>query len=505
MPTESSSQEIASYRVRHNLLNTAPARVIVLLLLFTSAALREAAHLTSLADTDIWWHLRTGLWILQSHAVPHAGLFSQYSDLPWIASSWGYEVLAATAYNVAGLRAIPVLLMCFKVVLAGMTYLLARGSRKNFWPAVIVSAAAQYAIGSLPPSPVLCSVVLFAIELMLLFESRRTGNPRALYWLPLLFLIWANLHLQFMNGLLVLVVFGGAVLSEYLFGWNGVRGLEGRAQALPLAQVSAMVGASFVATLLTPYTYHLYQRAALNASSGFIMSFNQELRSLPFRQPEHYVLLLLAMGAFLALGLQRSRDLCKIFLMIVCASFAFAIQRDTWFVVLPSLAIIGEALKTALTEGQEQSEPRGPDLETFLTAGLVLVVFVVAAVGLVPSSQALLGKASERYPVKACDFIRQNHLTGSIFNNYQWGGFLIWYLPDYPVAIDDRQDLYGDEVNERYVKVMQGQAPTDSDPTFANASIFLLHKEDGMVIGLSRDPNYQVIYGDDLARILRRR
>jgi hypothetical protein len=504
MPIERGSQEVASQRVRHTLLNTAPVRVIVLVLLFSAGALHEAAHRTSLADPDIWWHLRTGLWILQSHAVPRVGLFSQSSSMPWSASSWGYEVLAATAYKLAGLRSIPVLLMAFKVVLAGMTFLLARGSRETFWTGVLLSAMAQYAIPDLQPEPILCSIILFAMELSLLMRSRRTGSVRPLYWLPFLFVVWANVHLQFMNGLLVLALFYLAILAEEVCRRSGATWVDASAQALPLSPAGVVIGASFVATLLTPYSYHSFLLALNNTSSAFVAS-SQELHSLSFRRPEDYALLLLAMAAFLSLGRQRSRDIFKLGLMIVCMIFAFRVQRDTWFLVLPSIAVIGEAWWAAGTARSRQTRVPAWDWENLTTVGLVLAVFLASALRGTLSQEALLKKVGERFPLQACEYIREHQLPGPLFNEYAWGGFLIWKLPEYPVAMDDRQDLYGAETIERYRKVSAARAPFDAAPEFAQASTILVSKNSRLANALSKDPNFEVAYTDGLSTILLRR
>ena len=98
------------------------ARTIALVLLFSASALYESVHLASLSDNNVWLHLRTGAWMLQTHSVPHNGLFSQYPTLPWMDSSWGYDMLLAAAYKILGLRAIPLLLMFFKVALAVLTF-----------------------------------------------------------------------------------------------------------------------------------------------------------------------------------------------------------------------------------------------------------------------------------------------------------------------------------------------------------------------------------------------
>src|SRR5579864_1652813 len=175
----------------------AKLRTPLLLLLFSAAALLEVFRLSSLsavANCDIWWHLSSGLWILQNRVFPHEGLFSQASGQAWSASSWGYEVLLGLAYKVLGLRTIPFFLMCFKAALAVLTFLLAGGIRGRFWPAVGLSVIAQYVLGAIPPAPAYFSILFFAIEMLLLLEARRSGSVRPLWWLVPLFLVWANVH-----------------------------------------------------------------------------------------------------------------------------------------------------------------------------------------------------------------------------------------------------------------------------------------------------------------------
>ena len=196
--------------LRHNLFYTAIPRIGTMLLLFASAAIFEARNLfslTALSNGDIWWHLRTGLWILQNHAVPHSGLFSQSPALPWTSSSWGYDLEIAFAFRMLGLRSIPLLLMGFKTAFAVVSFLLGGGLRGRFWPAIALSVTAQYTLGSVQPGPGYCSIVFFAVELLLLSENHSTGSVRLLFCLPPLFLVWANLDVQFVYGILLLVLY----------------------------------------------------------------------------------------------------------------------------------------------------------------------------------------------------------------------------------------------------------------------------------------------------------
>jgi hypothetical protein len=483
--------------------------MVVLVMLFSTAAVVEATRLTSLHEPDVWWHLRTGAWILHNHAFPHNGLFSQYSWRPWMAYSWGYEVLLATLYKILGLRAIPVYLMGMKIAIAVMAYKLARGARAGFWPAVVLATAAQYAMPDLQPRPGLFSILLFGIELLLLFRSRHIGSARPLHWLPLVFLLWANLHIQFIYGLLALAILVAAVLTEEIGRRLGLAWFEGQASQLSPVPVVVMAGVSVLATLLSPYSYHLYQIVLNYARSSISYYYVSEAMAMSFRRPQHFVLLLLAMAAFFAAGRQRRLNLFKICLLAMAAIVTFRAQRETWVVVLVAVAVLadGPASRMAPESGTASGKKmaRWP-WEGAAVAALVILVFAIAILVRVPSRRDdLLRTVGETYPVRACDYILAHHLPPPIFNDFTWGGFLIWYLPGYPVAIDGRTDLYGDEVALRQFKIANGDLPPWSEPTFAGARTLILPRHSGMAEALAEVSSFRVAYEDDQAMVLLQR
>ncbi len=477
-------------------------RLLLLILLFSAAAVYEGIHLSALFSTDVWWHLRTGLWMLQYHAIPHTGLFSQYSDLPWIASSWGYEVLLAAAYKLFGLRAVPILLMGLKVALAAVTFLLARVGRANVWIAVALSAIAQYVIPNLQAVPAVFSIVFFGFELAMLAQSRRTGEWRSLFWLPLLFVVWANLHIQFVLGLLLFGVFLIALCLEHVLRVAGVTFLSNRILPLPLAQVSAVAAISLLGTFVNPYTIHLFPDVVREVYSSASFQYGAEMHAMSFRRPQEFVLMLLVMAAFFALGRRRSLEVFELMALVAGTVLAFRIQRDAWVAVLPAIAVLADGF---------HSEPVESDVwnmisrrQKALAAALTAIVLIATALRL-PDQTHLINKISETFPVKACDFIAQSHLPQPLFNTYSWGGFLTWYLPEYPVAIDSRVDLYGDEALTSYFQVITGKERLDTNASLASARTILLEKQSGMADALVRIPalssQYRKVYSDDLAAV----
>ncbi|MGA2904377.1 MAG: hypothetical protein ABSD98_11135 [Candidatus Korobacteraceae bacterium] len=497
-----SLREAPPGNVFSNLLDNAPLRVLVLVFLFTTAAVYEAFSLSALAGMDVWSHLRTGIWILQTHAVPRNGLFSQHPDLPWMATSWGFDVLLAAGYKLIDLRALPLSLMAFKVALAVILFWLARGSRRNFWTPIALVAVAQYAMPGLQLQPGVCSILLYAVELALVFRARRTSNARPLFWLPVLFAVWANLDAQFVYGLLVLVLLLAASVAEEIGRYFGPGWFVRQTSAAPLGMTTAAIAASLLATLLTPYSYHVYEVALKNFGRSVLLPYLPELSAVGFRRPQDYVLLLLAMAAFFSLGRRRSRDWFQFALMIAGALLSFPAQPACWLVALASVAVIADAVPINGAAAR-QDGGRAWKLEYLVTTGLVLLTLWVAAISRVPRSrEALLSRVARTLPVRACDYIRENHLPGPLFNAYEWGSFLIWYLPDYPVTIDSRNNLYGDEINLRYFKLTHAEIPLSNDVSFVYARIILLPSDSPMAVALSAVPRFNVVYRDDLATVL---
>src|SRR5262250_951235 len=147
-------------------------------------------------DVDLWWHLKVGDWIIQHVAVPHTGILSRTAaDRPWVAYSWGYEVLLSRAYAWFGLIGIGVYGTLLTLMVAYSVYWMLRRLSGNVWLACIGAGVVCSAfLFNGMPRPFFFSITLFAVTLTLLLEANRSGRIQALYWLPLIFFLWANLH-----------------------------------------------------------------------------------------------------------------------------------------------------------------------------------------------------------------------------------------------------------------------------------------------------------------------
>ena len=123
---------------------------------------------------------------------------------------------------------------------------------------------------------------------------------------------------------------------------------------LVTSRLAMITAASCIASLLSPTSYHSYAVAWQNWFGETELALTPEMKSLNFRAPEHYLLMLLAMFAFFALGRQQAKDPFKVMLLAVSAVIGFAFQQEAWVLAVVSVAIIGDVFFPA--EGQPVSQ-----------------------------------------------------------------------------------------------------------------------------------------------------
>jgi hypothetical protein len=471
-------------------------QMIVLTCLLTAVTARAMWLKFSVLDLDIWWHLKVGDWIIEHHAFPHTGILSRTAaNRPWAAYSWGYEVLLSRAYAWFGLVGVGIFGTLLTLAVAYAVYWMVRRLSGKFWVASILATVSGSAfLFSLMPRPVFLSMILFAVTLTLLLESQRTGRLRLLYWLLPVFLIWANCHIQFVYGLFVVGLFAGVHLFEHLGAKIGIAPDHALPSRLPAGKVMLVFTACALATCVGPYTYHLYPVVFAYAGSKFPYVFIREFRALTFRAFSHYVELLLGGAAFFILGRQRRVELFKLSLLTAASIVAFRTMRDSWFLCITAAALIAD--------GWTQDVEREPD-ETFPEkAGLAVVLaLIVCLVALNTgfTTRGLDAAMSSMFPIKAANFLRQNPQPGPLYNTFDWGGFLTWYMPDYPVAIDGRTDLYGDELDFLFFNSERGDESYVNDPYLNGAGVVLLDRTKPLATILRGDRRFQRVYEDDLA------
>jgi hypothetical protein len=108
---------------------------------------------------------------------------------------------------------------------------------------------------------------------------------------------------------------------------------------------------------------------------------------------------------------------------------------------------------------------------------------------------------ASHYPLQAINFLHDHPQPGPLYNTFNWGGFIAWYLPDYPVAIDGRTDLYGDAIDMRFYKSENGDPSYMDDPYLKEARLVVLPRQTPLARLLNSNSRFTLIYGDSLSMV----
>jgi hypothetical protein len=176
-------------------------------------------------------------------------------------------------------------------------------------------------------------------------------------------------------------------------------------------------------------------------------------------------------------------------------------MRDAWFLCFSAAACIADYLEEAPATGRATSAWR----DLAIVAAAVLAILFVAAPATDFNMRSIDRSISADYPVNAINFLRRNPLPGPLYNNLTWGGFLMWYLPDLPVAVDGRNDLYGDDLDKLFYESESGFPSYTTDPYLDESGVVILDSKLPLAKLLTIDPRFNMIYHDEIATVFARR
>ncbi len=458
-----------------------------------------AAHAMCVSDPDIWWHLRSGEWIMQNHAFPYTDPFSSFgAGKPWAAYSWLFEVGVLQLFQSLGLTGIVVYTSVMMMGISAALYHLIRRLQADFTVAVLLTLVAVISLGRLyTPRPWHFTILFFILLLDILMQARRTGRLRELAWLPLIFALWANLHIQFVDGLIVLVLACAEAIASVW--WSAART---RLRLVPIVAVSA---ACLLATLINPYGWEIYKVAHDLAAQPGVIDHITELQAIPFRGLPDYCVLLLGLAAVAALARRRRMQPFEAALLGMAFVLAFRSQRDVWILVASASTIIAAYRQAAkadpATSPEHQAGSTGAFVwTTVLTSVLAGLLLFAGFRTLHVNNGRLRTLLAADLPVDAVQAIKSSGLKGQLFNDYGWGGYLIWSLRQ-PVSIDGRAALYGDQRLDCSTSTWNGAPDWHANKELAAAGIVIGPVKAPLTQLLRLDPRFKLAYEDKVAAV----
>ena len=403
------------------------------------------------AQADTFWQLRAGQDFFRTG---HVTLVDTYSHTvtggPWPNHEWLWQVLAYGSFRIGGLPLLSLVNAAVATLAVVLSYRLTRGSPRR-GPLLLLLSLPLIA-SSLAVRPQVTSMLLFVVLLWLVTRER-------LWWIPGLFLVWANLHAGVVVGGLVMIA---ATSYSALLWWRNPSVGNG----LRLRTLSVVTVLSGLATLLTPLGIGLWTylaRSIPNARVSGVSEFDSAFRwgwsELAFWT---WSLAVVALTSARWPRLTGWGDRLLVVVSLVMLPLALtAVRNVSWFVLASLPALIALTRPPPGTLIMRDNNHSRSHLAVSLACGGLATALVALTwsepadrLGWRPMSQSVVSA------VASC--------PGPLYNAYNEGGYLIWFTPQVPVFVDSRYDPYPLDFLHRH---QETESTGDYSQTFATYGI----------------------------------
>ena len=446
-------------------------------------------------DPDSWWHVAVGERILQDGNFPETDPFSfTAAGTTWIAYEWLGEVLMASAAKMWGFQGHSFVLLLTSSLLFLLLYYYAYLRSRN-WKAAFAACAAVLPLAGIffTFRPQLLGYSFLVLTLICL-ERFRQGNERTIWALPFIFLVWVNTHGSFAFGLFVVGLYWICGLAR--FQWGGLLGEKWTGRQRLCLELSMLM--SVVALCVTPYGSRLaaypFELALLQpANVANIIEWHPLTTSLSFGKYFVGLLLLYFLAQTVARQTYRAHELA----LLLFAVFSASLHRRFLIIFVIVFAPLMAALLARWIPPYEPAKDRP------LLNGALVVPMLAALFWIFPSEGALHEQAANSYPLRAVKYLQAHSVAGPLWNEYGWGGYLIWARhPQHRVFIDGRADIY------EYGGVLSDYLRIDRLDSRALALLrkydiraSLVRRNSPLSTLLRTAPGWQAVYRDDLSEL----
>ncbi len=409
-----------------------PAVMGMALVAMLFAWANQAGKGASVADPDIWWHMRNAAELVRTHHFPHTAHWTfTVAGEPWMNGEWLAELPYFFAFRAWGDRGLYLVTMLVSSAIVLSMYGLARmrcGSWRGAFTGAVVTAA--FATVSLAPRTLLFGWLSLVAELAVLWNFEKGRDYTA--WLPGVFVLWVNAHGSWFIGFVLLLVYiaagwiDGSWGDLYARGWTPV-------QKRKLLMVTA---ASLAALFVNPYGWRLvaYPLDVAYGQNLMIRSAS-EWASLDFHSLRgKIVLAVLVTLAVLQLVRRRRWSVQELTFALIAIYGAFAYVR---FVYLAGI-LLAPMLAIAVSGGSQSLQDKNRPWANAALMALMLFPIVLWA----PAQRQLRSADAAEFPTRAIPYVQTLAGKGNLFCDVNWAGYVEWNAPAVKEFADTRLDVF---------------------------------------------------------------
>jgi hypothetical protein len=426
-----------------------------------------------LNDSDTYWHIRAGEWMLAHGQVLRADPFSYTAaGAPWHTQEWLAQIVMALSWR-GGWPGVHLMVAIAAAITAAVTAHAVRQRTDFITALVVVTLGLACVTGSLLARPHILSLPLLALWTAGLVTARQQDRAPP-FWLIAIIPLWANLHGSFAFGLAL----AGALAVEAV--------VESSARAktallwglfLTLATASAMLTPFGIETLLFPFKLSGMQSLAHIG----------EWQPTDFSTLSPFAIALLA-GLYVFGSGKVTVPPVRLLLVIGLVAAALMHSRHQMLLGIVVPMLLAPSLAKFAPAREEKAQP--------MLAVLAIILLAVAGVSrlMVPAPRG----DDPVTPASALAHVPRFVREMPVLNDYAFGGYLIW--SGVKPFMDSRADLYGDIFLRNYaVMTSPDQDALAAALTFHHVRWTIFPREAAVVKLLDAMPGWRRHYGDKLA------
>jgi len=453
------------------------------------------------ADGDLPRHLATGRLILETGKIPLSEPFVYpYLGQPYVPHEWLFGVIFYVIYKFTGLSG---LVLCSAFLLAAAFTLLYDHLSKKYsllFPVLLLTlwGAAVSSLHWITRPHIF--TMLFLVIWLIWMDRLRNGEPLRLWKFLFLMLLWCNLHAEFMMGILV--------TGAFLVGWVWERRERPTETSLVIGKrMLTVLLVSLPITLINPAVYQPWLRVINYLRNDYLMTVINETNPPDFLQSGFWILLVLMILSVILIILNlRKIPRADLLLMLGITLMTLTSARSVHlYGILAPFCLAGLFVDLKQVPWIAKYEKMFLQMETQLRVYLAAVLVTLISLFVLITGQRIdLYKFDQHlFPVQAVAWLRNHPQSGNLFNDFNWGGYLILMSePKQLVFIDSMADHTG-VLTKEYAQAI---APGGNwQEIFDRYQIqwAILPAETILNNILQKTPPWRVIYSDGDAVILR--
>ncbi|MBI5591213.1 MAG: hypothetical protein HY881_12095 [Deltaproteobacteria bacterium] len=471
-------------------------------------------------DNDIWFHLAYGKQYI-THFTWRIDQ-TQFSWTPvdvsnWIYGTWLGSSLMYLVHELGGIGGLYIMQWFILILTLLMMVQYARLLKDRLDMFRLMSLMLIFIVLKLTQvylKPQLISTLLFSITVFIYYFSIQLQyqKSRCYYLYPIIFLLWVNIHGEFMVGLafLGLALTGELIAAAIDKNYDKFRHV--------LVPFGASVVLSYVVILINPdglkYPVSILKMWVMqpDAASQANISVQNMWHSVGFSAQNFNFVnaadAILLMGSiyvvFCLAAIYKTRRINIPMLLINIAFFYLsmnAARATLFFPIVWSYSMYTLMSESNLWEIKQKLAPLFMGIFTFAAVYSLYLMLIT-----MPYATWMGYRFDDYIPKKAVDFIKRYRLPGPVFNDYLHGGYMMWAMyPEYKVWIDPRSGPYIKEVLPDWLRIT-GNLNDDNFKYLTTKYPFKIALigmwRCDVIFWLLKSPDWKLIYFDSTAAVL---